>query len=80
MTPFATCFRVIDEFPLDKRTLKREIAARGIGTLEIKKRGVDIDPAEYRTALAPRGEASGTLMLTRVGGRRRALLVQRVTA
>ena len=80
VTPFATCFRVIDEFPLDKRTLKREIAARGLGTLEIKKRGVDIDPAEYRTALAPRGEASGTLMLTRVGGRRRALLVQRVTA
>ncbi len=80
VTPFATCFRVIDEFALDKRTLRREIAARGIGSLEIKKRGVDIDPAEYRTALAPKGDASGTLMLTRVGGKRRALLVERVTA
>ena len=79
VTPFATCFRVIEEFPLDKRTLKREIASRGIGTLEIKKRGVDIDPAEYRTALAPKGDASGTLMLTRVDGKRRALLVERVT-
>lgn len=77
-TPFATCFRVIAEFPLDKRTLKREIAARGIGTLEIKKRGVDIDPAEYRTALAPKGANSGTLVLTRVAGKRRALLVERV--
>ncbi|GGK91649.1 hypothetical protein GCM10007382_09680 [Salinibacterium xinjiangense] len=78
-TPFATCFRVIEEFPLDKRTLKREIAARRIGTLEIKKRGVDIDPAEFRTALAPKGDASGTLMLTRIGSQRRALLVERVT-
>jgi THUMP domain-like len=78
-SPFATCFRVLEEFPLDKRTLKREIAARDIGTLEIKKRGVDIDPAAFRTALAPKGEASGTLMLTRVGAKRRALLVERVT-
>ncbi|MGL4340374.1 MAG: THUMP-like domain-containing protein, partial [Rhodoglobus sp.] len=77
-TPFAACFRVLAEFALDKRTLKREIAARGIGTLEIKKRGVDVDPAEYRTALAPRGEESGTLILTRISGRRRALLVKRV--
>jgi hypothetical protein len=79
-TPFATCFRVIQDFPLDKRTLKREIAARGIGTLEIKKRGVDIDPATFRTALAPKGDATGTLILTRVGGKRRALLVERVTS
>lgn len=77
-TPFATCFRVVDDLPLDKKAIKRELAARGIGTLEIKKRGVDIDPAAFRTALAPKGPASGTLILTRVGDRRRALLVERV--
>jgi SAM-dependent methyltransferase len=77
-TPFATCFRVVAELPLDKKTIKRELDARGIGTLEIKKRGVDVDPATFRTALAPKGDASGTLMLTRVGGRRRALLVERL--
>ena len=77
-TPFATCFRVIADFPLDQRSLKREIAARGIGTLEIKKRGVDIDPAAFRTALAPKGAGSGTLILTRVAGKRRALLAERV--
>ena len=69
---------MIEDFPLDKRTLKRELAARAIGTLEIKKRGVDIDPAEYRSALAPKGDASGTLILTRIAGRRRALLAERV--
>ncbi len=78
MTPFATCFRVLESFPLDQRTLKRELAARGIGSVEIKKRGVDIDPAVFRTALAPKGEGSGTLILTRLAGKRRALLVERV--
>ena len=77
-TPFASCFRVVEDFALDQRSLKRELAARGIGTLEIKKRGVDIDPAAFRTALAPKGEKSATLILTRVGGKRRALLVERV--
>jgi len=77
-TPFAVCFRVVEEFPLDQRALKRELAARNIGTVEIKKRGVDIDPAAFRTALAPKGEKSATLILTRVGGKRRALLVERV--
>ncbi len=77
-TPFASCFRVVANFALDQRTIKRELAARGIGTLEIKKRGVDIDPAEFRTALAPKGDESATLILTRVQGKRRALLVERV--
>ncbi len=77
-TPFAVCFRVIEDFALDQRALKRELAARNIGTVEIKKRGVDIDPAAFRTALAPKGEKSATLILTRVGGKRRALLVERV--
>jgi SAM-dependent methyltransferase len=77
-TPFAACFRVVAELPLDKKAIKRELAARGIGTLEIKKRGVDIDPAAFRTSLAPKGPATGTLILTRIGDRRRALLVERV--
>jgi hypothetical protein len=76
-TPFATCFRVLADFPLDQRGIKRELAARHIGTIEIKKRGVDIDPAVFRTGLAPKGDESGTLILTRVAGKRRALLVER---
>jgi hypothetical protein len=77
-TAFATCLRVIAELPLDKRTLRRELSARGIGTLEIKKRGVDVDPAAFRVSLALSGEASATLVLTRVAGKRVALLAERV--
>ena len=39
---------------------------------------VDIDPAAFRTALSPKGENSATLFLTRVGGKRRALLAERL--
>lgn len=77
-SPFASCFRVVAELPADERKLKRELAARRIGTLEIKKRGVDIDPATLRTRLALTGPESATLFLTRIGDRRLALLTERV--
>jgi hypothetical protein len=77
-TPFATCFRVQAVLPLDVKTLKRELAARRIGTLEIKKRGVDVDPAQFRTRLALKGDAAATLILTRREGGRIALLAERV--
>jgi SAM-dependent methyltransferase len=78
-TPFASCFRVVETFPYDERVLKKELANRGIGSLEIKKRGVDVDPATLRKRLAPKGDASATLIVTRVGGRHTALLAERVT-
>jgi hypothetical protein len=77
-TPFASCFRVVETFPFDERRLKKELAARGIGTLEIKKRGVDVDPALLRKKLSLKGKSSATLILTRVAGRHTALLCERV--
>ncbi|MFP7762144.1 THUMP-like domain-containing protein [Marisediminicola sp. LYQ85] len=77
-TPFAVPFRVIATLPFDERTLKRELAARGIGRLEIKKRGVDVDPAKLRSRLSLKGTGSATLIVTRVAGRHSALLVERV--
>ena len=77
-TPFAVCFRVTETLPLDAKVIKKRLGALGIGTLEIKKRGVDIDPAAFRSKLSLKGRESATLFLTRVGGRRVALLAQRV--
>lgn len=77
-TPFATAFRVVESFPFDERLLKKELATRGIGTLEIKKRGMDVDPSQLRTKLSLKGSSSATLILTRVAGKRRALLAERV--
>ncbi len=77
-TPFASTFEVVQEFALDVKVLAKELKARGIGTLEIKKRGVDIDPAEFRKRLSLSGKNSATLFLTRLGERRVALLAQRI--
>ena len=76
-TPFAARFRVIAALHLDVKAIKRELASRNIGTLEIKKRGVDIDPAQFRKQLSLKGSGSATLILTRAGGKRVALLAQR---
>ena len=77
-SPFAAAFEVHEQFPLDVKQLAAELSKRNIGTLEIKKRGVDIDPAEFRKKLKLSGSESATLFLTRIGERRVALLAQRV--
>lgn len=77
-TPFATAFRVLEVLPFEERKLRSALAERGIGTLEIKKRGVDVDPATLRTRLKLTGSRSATLILTRAAGHRVALLVERV--
>jgi SAM-dependent methyltransferase len=76
-TPFARAFRIVERFPLDEKVLARELAARGIGTLEIKKRGIDVDPAQLRPRLKLRGDAAAVLVLTRAAGARVALLAER---
>lgn len=76
-TPFARAFRVLERWPLDAKRIGRELKQRGIGTVEIKKRGVDIDPAAFRKQLKPTGSGSATLVLTRLAGERAALLVER---
>lgn len=79
---FVQSFRVREVMPLKVPTINACLQSNGIGTLEIKKRGVDIDPAQFRRKLTLRGEASATLLLTRVGeGRavkRVAILADRV--
>ena len=77
-SPFARGFRVLERLPNDERQLRQALAARRIGTLEIKKRGVDVDPAALRTRLKLRGDASATIVLTREEGRHVALLVERI--
>jgi hypothetical protein len=77
-TPFAHAFRVVHTLPLDIRTIAQYCRDEGIGTLEIKKRGVDIDPATFRTKLKLKGKKSATLFLTRVGDGRTAIIAERV--
>ncbi len=77
-SPFVSSFRVREVLPNDVKALAKELRRHDIGTLEIKKRGVDADPAVLRKRLGLRGEGSATLILTRRGDKRLTILVDRV--
>jgi hypothetical protein len=64
-TPFATTFRVRERLRYDRKALRRWVAENGIGRLEIKQRGVAVDPAELRRALHPAGPNQATLIISR---------------
>jgi hypothetical protein len=77
-TPFATGFRVLESLPYSERGLAAALTARRIGSLEIKKRGIDVDPAALRPRLKLKGDERCTVILTRVGSSRIALIAERV--
>lgn len=77
-SPFVQTFRVRETLPADPKKLAQALRARGIGRLEIKKRGVDVDPAVLRRTLKLKGDDEATLILTRVGSKRLAILADRV--
>ncbi|MET9274157.1 class I SAM-dependent methyltransferase [Kribbella sp. NPDC003557] len=66
-TQLASAYEVVEELPYKEKALRSWVRGHGIGTLEIKKRGVDLDPAQLRKKLAPKGSAAATLIITRIG-------------
>ncbi|WP_344782232.1 class I SAM-dependent methyltransferase [Microbacterium kribbense] len=77
-SPFVQSFRVRETMPANAKAISRVLVAHGIGRLEIKKRGMDVDPAAFRRSLTLRGDAEATLVLTRAGGKHVAILADRV--
>lgn len=63
-TPFATCFEVLDVLPWREKSVRAWVKENQVGCLEIKKRGLDVDPSGLRKKLKPSGPASATLILT----------------
>lgn len=78
-SPLVQCFEVLDAIPYTQKSLHTLIAGAQVGTLEIKKRGIDVDPAALRASLPLKGSTAGTLILTRVQGKKTALLARRVS-
>jgi SAM-dependent methyltransferase len=79
-TPLASAYEVVEELPYKEKTLRSWVRSQDIGTLEIKKRGVDLDPAQLRKKLAPKGSASATLIITRIGRDAVAYSCRRMTS
>jgi hypothetical protein len=76
--PALACFAVEDImlFRVDKLT--NHLHTHNIGQLEIKKRGIDLDPDKLRRQLKLRGDNSATLLITPNAGRPIAIIAQRV--
>ncbi len=69
-------YRLVRVLPCDESVLRKEIALNEVGILEIKKRGLDISPEEWRKKLKPKGSNSATLVFTRLQGKASVLWVE----
>lgn len=59
----AASFEILEAGPFDRKRLVRVLREHRIGPLEIKKSGVDLDPAALRRRLKPSGDEQGTLLV-----------------
>jgi hypothetical protein len=76
--PALTCFAVDEVLPLNLRQIDGFLRQRNIGRLEIKKRGVDHDPAVVRKQLQLAGDEVATLFLTKLNGKHTAIVTHRI--
>ncbi len=76
-TPFLAAFEVQSVHRLDLKQLRRLVAEKDLGPLEIKLRGLDLTPEALRKQLRPRGSHSATLILAGGSGPAAAYLTRR---
>ncbi|MCI6584030.1 MAG: DNA cytosine methyltransferase [Mobiluncus sp.] len=73
-------FEIEKILPFDDKVLRTEFKARGVRSLEIKKRGAEVSPATLRKRLLPKADPQGedlVLIVTRLAGRHRTILARR---
>jgi SAM-dependent methyltransferase len=75
-SPWLKGYEVLENLVFDRKKLKAYLREKNIGVLEIKKRGADITPEQLRRELDPKGTESATLIVTRVDGAHRVLIVK----
>jgi hypothetical protein len=77
-SPWLKGYEVLENLVFDRKKLKAYLREKQIGVLEIKKRGADITPEQLRRELDPKGSEAATLIVTRVDGAHRVLIVRTV--
>ncbi|MFO0897306.1 MAG: hypothetical protein U0836_07770 [Pirellulales bacterium] len=70
-------FEVLAHLPCDRRRLRALCRERGVGRIEVKKRGVDLDPARLQAELSGSGELAAVLLVYRRGSGAQAILARR---
>jgi SAM-dependent methyltransferase len=65
-TPFARTLRVLESAPWHEKRFARRLRDLGIGTADIRRRGLAGDVAQIHRRLGLRGDGAATVVLTRV--------------
>ena len=65
-TPFARTLQVIDSAPWDQRNLPARLRALGVGSVDIRRRGLAGDVGKLHSVLKLSGPLRATLVMTRV--------------
>ncbi|WP_239117680.1 class I SAM-dependent methyltransferase [Paractinoplanes ferrugineus] len=73
-TPFARRLEITDVLPFSLKRLRTLLRDRGVGRLEIRKRGSALEPEQLRRDLRLSGPSAASLILTRVAGAPTTLL------
>ena len=73
-SPFGRPLRVEASLPWNLKRLRQVLRERGVGTVEVRKRGSAVDVAELTTRLRLRGDGRAVVVLTRVDDRPWALV------
>lgn len=77
--PFYDRFEVLEVTNLRAKAISAALTSRDAGSVEIKKRGADINPDELRKSLKlGGGSAQLTVIATRLAGRHRAIICKRL--
>ena len=76
-SPLLAPFEVMEVMPYQAKTIKAWLRARRIGRLEVKKRGVELDPRRVQNELRAPGDKEATLLLYRIAGKITAILARR---
>lgn len=79
-TPWATGYAILEEIPFSGKRVRQALRERNVGAVTIKKRGFAVDVERFRRDLRLSGDASLTVVLTRIGDRPVALLCEPVPA
>jgi len=78
-TRLLSTFEIEAVLPLDRKRVRRLMAERKIGRLEIKKRGVKINPEQLRKELKLKGSESAVLLVLPIGKSVTAVLAKRIS-
>lgn len=63
--PFVSSFRVVHAAPFHEKKIRKVLRQHEVGIVEVKKRGVDVDPAKLQKLWRGNGDRALTVIITR---------------